>query len=262
MTRHVFFGIITLSRQVSSIRAERQMERHLVSLDEDIFASDNSPVLLIEEDEMTKEVTTGMLQYLGYTTEAVGKGEEAVALYKLRKEEGNPFKAVIFDICHPEGPDGKETLRQLLEYDPDVKAVASLGFTGNRAMADPVANGFHASLPKPYGIRQLGSVLRAVTGSGQEKEESTNIRRDVRHGIVAHFQFVVGDGPGNVCEGITINISKHGFGFLTEAVFAEGQTIRVTDHDLRNIVGSKARVMWVRKGPRHYRAGVEFVTSS
>ena len=95
------------------------MKRHLVSLEEDIFASGNSAILLIEEDEMTKEITVGMLQYLGYTVEAVGRGKEAVALYKFWKEEGNPFKAVIFNICHLKGPDGKEALQQ-----PKIKATA------------------------------------------------------------------------------------------------------------------------------------------
>jgi CheY-like chemotaxis protein len=234
------------------------MKRHLVSL-EDIFASENSAILLIEEDEMTKEITVGMLQYLGYTVEAVGRGEEAVALYKFRKEEGNPFKAIIFGIWHAKGLDGKETLQQLLDYDPEVKAIVSSGITCNKTMADREVNGFHAPLPKSYGIRQLGSVLRAVIGSGPEKEKLTNIRRDVRHGIAAHFQFV--DETGNVYEGITIDISKHGFGFLTEAVFAEGQIITVIDHELRNIVECKARVMWVKKSRQYYRAGAKILTS-
>lgn len=237
------------------------MKEYFISGEKDIFASNNTAVLLIEEDEMTREITTGMLQYLGYQVDAVGQGEEAVALYKLRKEEGRPFEAVILEICSSKDPDGRETLRQLLEYDPEVKLVASSGFTGVMNIAAPRDSGFRALLPKPYGIRQLGSVLRAVISSGPEKDRLTNIRKDVRHGIFGHFKFVVGNKSGNVYEGTAINISKHGFGFLTEAVFAEGQTIRVTDHDLPNIVGAKAQVVWVKRGSRHYRAGAEFVTS-
>lgn len=235
------------------------MNKDLFSLEEDIFVSDNSAVLLIEKDEMTKEITTGMLKYLGYTVETVRSTGEAVALYKLRKEEGHPFKVVICDICRTEGLDGREALRRILEYDPRVRAIASSGFTSDGTMVTPRAYGFHASLPRPYGIRQLGSALKAVINSGGKKERLTKIRKDVRHGIVARFQFVDGEKSGDVCEAVAINISKHGFGFLTEAVFTEGQAIRVTDHDLRNLVGCRARIMWVKKGLRYYQAGAKFV---
>jgi len=235
------------------------MKRHLFSLEEDIFVANNSAVLLVEADNITREITTGMLQYLGYSVESVRKGNEAVVLYRLRKEGGNPFKAVILDICHTKGPSGSETLRKLIECDPGVKVVASSGFTGDLTPAGPAADLFHASLPKPYGIRQLGSVLRALISSPPTKEGLTGIRKDVRHGIAGHFRFVVGDRSGNVCKGTAIDISKHGLGFLTETVLTEGQSIRVTDHDTLNIAGCEARVVWVKKGPQHYRAGAKFV---
>lgn len=228
--------------------------------EEDIFVSQDNAVLLLEDNKMTRKITAEMLQYLGYTVEAVARGEEAVHVYRQWKEEGRPFKAVILDLCQPEGPGGEETLRQLMEYDPDVKAVASSGFTGSEAMINFRASGFRAPLPKPYGIRQLGSVLRAVIGFGEVKKDLKNIRKDLRHGIIANFEFIVG-GRADVCEGVTFNISQHGFGFLTEAVFTQGQSITVTKHDLPNMAGCKARVVWVREGARHSRAGAQFVTA-
>ncbi len=87
-----------------------------------------------------------------------------------------------------------------------------------------------------------------------------NRRKDLRHEIVANFQFVVGDKPDDVCEGITINISNNGFGFLTETGCKEGQDIMVTKHDVPRVAGQEATVMWVKKGPIHYNVGVKFVT--
>jgi CheY-like chemotaxis protein len=230
--------------------------------DEDIVALGTGTVLLMEDDEMTKDITVQMLQYLGYNVEAVTRGEDAVELYRQRKEQGRPFKAVILDINQPEGIGGEETLRRLLEYDPSVKAVASSGFTGHKTMTKPKAYGFSASLPKPYGIRQLGCVLRDVMGSDPGEKRLENRRKVTRQGTVAKFTFVVGDKTGDVCEGITINISEHGFGFITEATFPEGQDIAVTTHDLPNIAGRKARVLWMKKGPRHYEAGAKFFMAS
>jgi CheY-like chemotaxis protein len=227
--------------------------------EEDIVALGNGSVLLMEDDEMTSDITVQMLQYLGYTVEAVTRGEEAVELYRKRKEEGNPFKVVILDIIQPEGIGGEETLRRLLEYAPAVIAVASSGFIGHKTMTDPKAWGFRASLPKPYGIRQLGFVLKDVAVPDPGEKRFKNRRKDIRHSTTADFRFVVGDRMRDVCEGITINISEHGFGFITEATFPEGQDIHVTGHDLPDIAGRKARVMWMKKGQRYYQAGAKFL---
>ncbi len=227
--------------------------------EEDIVAFGNGAVLLMEDDEMTNDITVQMLQYLGYTVEAVTTGEEAVALYTQRKELGNPFRVVILDIIQPEGIGGEETLRRLLEYDPAVIAVASSGFIGHKTITDPKACGFRASLPKPYGIRQLGFVLKDVTGPDHGGKRLENRRKDIRHSTAADFKFVVDGRLRDVCEGITINISEHGFGFITEGTFPEGQDIHVTHHDLPDIAGRKARVMWMKKGRRYYKAGAKFL---
>jgi PilZ domain len=88
-----------------------------------------------------------------------------------------------------------------------------------------------------------------------------NRRKDVRHGIIANFSFVVGGRSEDMHEGITINISKNGFGFLTDEAFEKGQDIVVTKHDVPKVAGHKAKVAWVKKGPVHYHVGVEFVTA-
>jgi CheY-like chemotaxis protein len=227
--------------------------------EEDIVASGTGAVLLMEDDIMTSHITTEMLHYLGYAVEAVTSGEEAVVLYRVRKEEGRPFKAVILDIYQPEGIGGEETLRRLLDYDPGVRAIAFSGRIDHKAITDPKACGFRASLPKPYGIRQLGAVLQNAIGFEPGEESLKDRRNDVRHGIVSNFEFFLGDESEDICEGVTTNISKHGFGFLAEKAFTEGQVIVVTRHDVPDIAGRKARVLWTRKGSRHYQTGAKFV---
>jgi DNA-binding NtrC family response regulator len=88
-------------------------------------------------------------------------------LYRIRREEGCPFKAVILDIYQPEGIRGRETMRHLLEYDPEVKAIASSGLTDDKTMIEPEKYGFLASLPKPYQVSQLSAILRDIVGTGQ-----------------------------------------------------------------------------------------------
>lgn len=157
--------------------------------EEDIVRFGTGTVLLLEDDEMIRQTTTEMLQHLGYTVETVTTGEKAVELYRLRKKEGNPFRVVIIDICQPEGIGGEETVRRLLEYDPCGKAVASSGLTDDKTMTHPKSYGFRTSLPKPYGIRQLGSVVRDAVVS-EEAERLKDRRKDVRRGIVANCHLI------------------------------------------------------------------------
>lgn len=134
--------------------------------DKDPVVSEESTVLLMHDDQMTIHIKTALLKYLGYSVETVTAGEEAVALYKARKEEGRPFKAVIFDICHPECLRGCEAVKSLLKYDPEVKAIASSGLSDYKIMTEPNEYGFRVSLFKPYDLRQLGTALRNSVGSG------------------------------------------------------------------------------------------------
>jgi CheY-like chemotaxis protein len=229
--------------------------------EEDSVASGTGSVLLMEDDIMTGQITTEMLHSLGYTVEAVTGGEEAVVLYRVRKEEGRPFKAVILDIYQPAGIGGEETLRRLLDYDPGVRAIAFSGRLDHKTMTDPKACGFRASLPKPYSIRQLGCVLQDAIGCEPGEKSLKDRRNDVRHEIVSNFEFFLGNKSEDICGGVTINISKHGFGFLSEEAFTEGQVMVVTKHDVPYITGRKARVLWTRKGVRHYQAGAKFVAA-
>jgi CheY-like chemotaxis protein len=222
--------------------------------EEDIGALGTGTVLLLEDDDMLSKLTAEMLRALGYTLEAVTTGEEAIEIYRLRKEEGSSFDAVILDIYQPDGIGGEETMKRLLEYDSGVKAIASSGFVDDKTIIDPKAFGFRGSLPKPYDMSQLRAVL-------QEVIDWEDRRKDVRHDIVANFSFVAGGGSDDMREGITINISKNGFGFLTDEAFAQGQDIVVTTHDLPKVAGHKAKVAWAKKGPVHYSVGVEFVTA-
>lgn len=87
---------------------------------------------------------------------------------------------------------------------------------------------------------------------------ATKDRRPSRSGVLANFQFYIEEDYRGLCEGITLNISEGGFGFLTEADIRQGQTITVTKNALPGFPCSKAKVRWVRKGSRCMEAGAEF----
>ena len=83
-------------------------------------------------------------------------------------------------------------------------------------------------------------------------------RRVTRREVLANFQFYIDQKSKEIFEGLTMNISPHGFGFLTGIVIGEGQTITITKHSLPGFAGYKAKATWVKKRPRYFEAGAKF----
>jgi hypothetical protein len=84
-------------------------------------------------------------------------------------------------------------------------------------------------------------------------------RRPGRYGILANFRFYVDEDAEKVFEGITLDVSDYGFGFMTSAKVREGQSLTITKHSLPGFSSPRARVRWARQGPRCTEAGAEFV---
>jgi DNA-binding NtrC family response regulator len=59
---------------------------------------------------------------------------------------------------------GKETIKRLLEMDPEVKAIVSSGYHKDPIMLKFEEYGFKVALEKPYKISTLKRVLSDVTG--------------------------------------------------------------------------------------------------
>jgi PAS domain S-box-containing protein len=119
-------------------------------------------VLLLDDEEPVRIVTTKMLKMLGYECEAVGDGEAAIERYHRAQAEGSPFDLVILDLTIPGGLGGKEVLRELTRVDPDVKAIVSSGYAHEGVMARFRDHGFRAMVAKPFTLEELRQALERV----------------------------------------------------------------------------------------------------
>ena len=75
-------------------------------------------VLLMDDEEMLRNLARQMLERQGYVVETVKDGVEAVEAYKKQKVSGEAFDAVILDLTIKGGMGGEETIRELLKIDP------------------------------------------------------------------------------------------------------------------------------------------------
>jgi PAS domain S-box-containing protein len=116
-------------------------------------------ILVMDDEEVVREITKAMLEESGYLVECAHDGAGAVELYRQRKEQGTPFDAVIMDLTIPGGVGGKEAINQLLAIDPDVRAIVSSGYSNDPIMANYRQYGFRAILAKPYRMQELNAAL-------------------------------------------------------------------------------------------------------
>lgn len=129
---------------------------------DDESSSAGKRILVMDDMEDMMMVAAEILKVLGYEVECTSDGSEAIEAYKKAKESGNPFDAVVFDLTVPGGMGGEEASNILLEYDPNLKAIASSGYSTSNIMSDCSESAFSAVVPKPYRITEMADALKRV----------------------------------------------------------------------------------------------------
>ena len=129
-------------------------------------------ILVMDDEEMIREVTTKMLEISGFSVETASDGKQAIEMYKLWMDAGEAFDVVIMDITIPGGIGGKEAIKDILEIDPEARAIVSSGYADDPVMANYAEYGFKGIATKPYTMSDLREVLSRVL----EKELHANSR--------------------------------------------------------------------------------------
>ncbi len=119
-------------------------------------------ILLMDDEKMIRNLSRQMLSRLGYEPETAKDGVEAIELYKKAKDTGKLFDAVILDLTIKGGMGGKDTVKALMEIDPQVKAIVSSGYSNDLVMTNFRAYGFIGALPKPYPTKDLKDILSKI----------------------------------------------------------------------------------------------------
>lgn len=119
-------------------------------------------ILVMDDEEIVRDVAVQMLSALGYQVEESKSGEETIDLYLKARDAGQPFDAIIMDLTIPGGMGGQEAIAKLREIDPSVKAIVSSGYANDPIMAEYQKYGFDGVVPKPYGVQELSSIIQKV----------------------------------------------------------------------------------------------------
>ncbi len=114
-------------------------------------------VLVVEDDDMVREMTIKRLESLGYAVIDAKTGSEAIE--RLKSQE--PIRLILSDIVMPGGVTGYDVMRWAAANKPGVKAILCSGYSDGDWVA--VTQGALDSvnvLGKPYTREQLASAVK------------------------------------------------------------------------------------------------------
>jgi PAS domain S-box-containing protein len=119
-------------------------------------------ILVVDDEELVREVAGEMLRTMGYEVAFASDGNEAITRYVQARQAAEPFDAVIMDLTMPGGMGGRETMERLRKIDADVKTIVSSGYSQDEVVANFRDFGFIGVVGKPYKPSELGMVLQQI----------------------------------------------------------------------------------------------------
>ena len=143
----------------------------------------NIKVLVIDDNPITVEILTKMLESMQFAAVGVGSGEQGLAA--LKTDQANRFDLVLMDWQMP-GMDGLETSRRIktmdgIDFKPEIIMISAYDLS---ELADKASQiGINTRLTKPVTESQLFDAVMDVFGAGRDK--SFAFSHDDHEGLIS-----------------------------------------------------------------------------
>jgi PAS domain S-box-containing protein len=118
----------------------------------------NETILIVDDEEMLREILVESLKEEGYTMLSASDGIEALRIYDQRKDS---ISLVITDLGMP-NMGGEELFAKLKSINNNVKVIVSSGFLDSSTRSDLLRRGIRDVLTKPYKFDLIFSTVRRV----------------------------------------------------------------------------------------------------
>jgi CheY-like chemotaxis protein len=196
--------------------------------------ADGDPLLIVEDNEVNRDVLARHLGRQGYATAAAKNGIEALEMVRARR-----FDLMLLDVMMPE-MDGYETLR-LMKADPhlrDIPVIMISALDDIESVVRCIEMGAEDYLPKPFDP----VLLRARIGACLEKKRLRDLEieylRNVDHVTAAAAAVEAGEFDPATIEQVAARSDELGqlarvFQRMAREVYAREQRLKREVHRLR-----------------------------
>jgi two-component system cell cycle sensor histidine kinase/response regulator CckA len=105
--------------------------------------------------ESQRDIACKMLETLGYKTNAVSSGEEAVEYLKE-----HTVNLILLDMIMDPGINGRETYGRIIKIHPNQKAIIASGFAETDDVREAQKLGAGQYIKKPLTLEKMGLAIR------------------------------------------------------------------------------------------------------
>jgi PAS domain S-box-containing protein len=114
-------------------------------------------ILVVEDDEALRTLTTLILESYGYNVLSAANGDEALAI--VGDERTPPVDLLLTDVLMPK-MNGREVAEQVTALFPRISVLFTSGYSADTNLRNAIAEGRHAFIQKPYDAAELARKIR------------------------------------------------------------------------------------------------------
>ncbi len=121
-------------------------------------SSISARILVVEDDDAVRDLTSTLLEGLGFD---VISSEDATDAIRLAKEIDQPLDLLLTDVVMPDMK-GPEVYRQIVEHQPDIKVLYMSGYTENVIFKKGILQEGIDFIQKPFTLRALHEKISRI----------------------------------------------------------------------------------------------------
>ena len=147
----------------------------------------NGSILVVDDEEIMREILEALLKGEGYSVRLASSGEEGVELAK-----NVPFDAAIIDVMMP-GMDGMQTLEALKKLDEELAVIMVTAYASVENAITAMKRGAFDYVTKPFKNDEVLVILRNALERRNLMNENRTLRQNLQERY-NHFDNIVGRG--------------------------------------------------------------------
>ncbi len=167
-------------------------------------------VLLVEDEDLVRELVTSVLEREGFTVLAADRGREALEM--LARLNG-PIELLITDLVMP-GMSGQDLSARVAETHPEARVVFISGYSERLPTAAEARDGGFAFVAKPFSTAELVQAVNNVLPRRLDGDNATEVRVDT-------ITCVVADDHPTVLDSVSRYLERTGFEITARVLRAD-----------------------------------------
>jgi len=128
-------------------------------------------ILLVEDEEMLRELGVTILEGEGYRVLAAKDGVEAVEMFEANRDN---IGLVVCDLGLPR-LGGRDAFMRMKEQRPNVRAIIASGYLEPNLRSEMLKAGVIDTIQKPYDFREMLEKIRSVIGDSSSEENQPQL---------------------------------------------------------------------------------------